>query len=942
MPPHTPSLRRTPAHPPSMDYAQLRQQGIEAVQRLSGDVWTDYNEHDPGVTILENLCYAITELGYKTRLPIEDLLFGKGSGPFDARDHAMYPPEEVLPAAPLTLLDFRKLLIDRIPAVRNAWLVPAPKSTAGVNMQGLYQVLLQLEPNAEADPAAVQAEAYRLMRAHRNLCEDVDQVTLLQPQPIQVSARIHISPQVVGESILAQILFVLSDTLTPQVRFHTLDAWREAGHSLDEVFEGPLPVHGFIDDGDLLRSELENLRTLHQSRLIQQISEIEGVLSVEFFQLRIKGEAVKQETIRLASRHYPALDLGGLLHQAHFDENYPIQLESGDFSYQLDLETAARSFDMLMARHKQQYERPLALEAELPTSDRKLSEVATYHTIQHHFPEAYGLGEKGLPSRASLRRRGRAKQLQAYLLIFEQLMANYLSQLINVRHLFSTRPEGEQTYFFQTLFDLPGTAALLGQDREAFSRELARLVAQYDHPLARRHRIMDHLLARFGETFLSEAFNALNRQAGGQDQVSYTESLLDAKLQYLQAYLPISRDRGKGYDYTQPLSDPHNIAGLRQRISLLFGITDFGHPMLTRILDQDRAAGGALDFSREKPKSPAKDGFVFQGDQPDILAQVLSFGLDRNLYRIGTRDDQVTIFFRLPEGEEQAVFQASSVEAAEEALTRLIAHLHALNRKSEGFHLIEHVLLRPVAPASYLVALSGDRRWLEATYAPTGGEGAGPLVEAFEAQLRQEKNLSIQAQGKGKKAGFVVVLQDAKGGVLAQSEAFLSESAAQEHLDGLLKWLKGRKGGVADFLEVHPRVPRGAMISGRDPYSLQISVLLPAWTARFQNPKLRKLMEQVIKAHSPAHLVVHFLPLGLEDMREFEHAYQAWAEAKASPETPTSTLDDLSYFLLLLLKAYRLTQEPAYEGRDYDEALVAEDLPSLRQRFGTAVTLFDG
>ncbi|RMG55149.1 MAG: hypothetical protein D6722_28240, partial [Bacteroidetes bacterium] len=672
MPSPSASLRRQPEHPPSMDYARLRQHGIEAAQRLSGDIWSDYNEHDPGITILENLCYAITELGFKARLPIEDLLFGKGAGVFDARDHAMYPPEEVLPASPLTLLDYRKLLIDRLPAVRNAWVVPATQSDRGIYVQGLYQVLLQLDPSHRADPVAVQAQAFALMRAHRNLCEDVDQITLLQPQPIQVSARIHISPQVVGESMLAKILFALSETLTPQIRFHTLDSQKEV--PLDQLFEGPLPIHGFIQDEDLLKSELEDLRTIHQSALIQQISQIDGVLSVEQFQLLIDGEPIKQETIRLAARHYPSLDIRALLQRPRFDEHFPIQLESGDIGYQLDLETAARSYDMLLARHKQQYERPLELETVLTQSERKLSDILAYHSIQEHFPEVYGLGEKGLPSRAGLLRRGRAKQLQGYLLMFEQLLANYLAQLVNVRHLFSTRTQVEQTYFYQPLFDLPGTAALLGQDREAFSRKLAELVFRYDHPVSRRHRIMDHLLARFGETFLSDAFNALNRQAGGQDQDAFSEALLKAKLQYLQQYLPISRDRGKGHDYTQPTEGSQNMAGLRQRISLLFGITDLDRTMLTRLLEDKPAgeAGGKLSFSRKKVKTPAKDGFTFQWGSEDVLAQVLTHGIDRNLYRFEGGEKQVTIYFRFPEGEEQAVFQSESIEAAEEALTQLI------------------------------------------------------------------------------------------------------------------------------------------------------------------------------------------------------------------------------------------------------------------------------
>ena len=40
----------------------------------SGKIWTDHNVHDPGITILEVLCYAMLDLGYRTHLAVEDVL----------------------------------------------------------------------------------------------------------------------------------------------------------------------------------------------------------------------------------------------------------------------------------------------------------------------------------------------------------------------------------------------------------------------------------------------------------------------------------------------------------------------------------------------------------------------------------------------------------------------------------------------------------------------------------------------------------------------------------------------------------------------------------------------------------------------------------------------------------------------------------------------------
>ena len=60
----------------AMDYAGLRREGISLLERLGGTIWSDFNTHDPGVTILEQLCYAITDLGYRINYGMADLLAG--------------------------------------------------------------------------------------------------------------------------------------------------------------------------------------------------------------------------------------------------------------------------------------------------------------------------------------------------------------------------------------------------------------------------------------------------------------------------------------------------------------------------------------------------------------------------------------------------------------------------------------------------------------------------------------------------------------------------------------------------------------------------------------------------------------------------------------------------------------------------------------------------
>ncbi len=112
-------LRLSPAPParPSLDYAALREAGLERIRALAGLTWTDHNVHDPGITLLEAFCYAMTELGFRLQLDMADLL---ASGEAHAPP-ALVPAHRVLPSGPVTPEDLRRLLLDH-PVVADALL----------------------------------------------------------------------------------------------------------------------------------------------------------------------------------------------------------------------------------------------------------------------------------------------------------------------------------------------------------------------------------------------------------------------------------------------------------------------------------------------------------------------------------------------------------------------------------------------------------------------------------------------------------------------------------------------------------------------------------------------------------------------------------------------------------------------------------------------------
>lgn len=164
------SIPKSPVLKPVEDFYRLRREGIGFLEQMGSQRWTDYNPHDPGITILDALCYALTDLGYRTGWHIRDLL-----APPSKKKDSFFTAREILTVNPWTPDDFRRLLID-LDMVRNAWVfcktcacdlnyygwceddelrlsykkpLQSYLTPKKVDPLGLYEILLELEADPE-------------------------------------------------------------------------------------------------------------------------------------------------------------------------------------------------------------------------------------------------------------------------------------------------------------------------------------------------------------------------------------------------------------------------------------------------------------------------------------------------------------------------------------------------------------------------------------------------------------------------------------------------------------------------------------------------------------------------------------------------------------------------------------------------------------------------
>ncbi len=582
----SPTLPIGPFEHAAMDYARLRAEGIALLGRLAGAQWTDFNTHDPGITILEQLCYAITDLGYRIAHPMPDLLAGAGLG--------LPGPAAILLGDPVSAADLRKLVLD-VEGIDNAWIEAAEPELpvyfhAGsgelrlrpsgdeadarpVRLRGLERVMLQTSDRLSGDAALDQVAA----RLHRSRALGADfQVALLDGFEVTIEAAIEVGPIEDASEVLADILEQLEAYLAPPVRFTALADARARGHRLDELLEGPL-----LERGVVLGPLPQPRRMISVSDLIHVITDVPAVRAVRSIELSSSTQRGVW-TLDIPSGHVATLVPDLTLLRA----GLPVRVDMVEVQRRLAARRAAASASTRTS------ESP-----ELRPPEGRDRRLARHSSIQHQLPAAYGVGALGLPDSASAERKAQARQLEGYLLIFDQLLANAFAQLAHAHELLSPSVGSTRSYFAQVVEDprlrLHELVRLSSASQQAWLDDKVESLVAGSDPLERRKRFLTHLLARFAEQL---GDHALIDHTNSSDHVD--AQLIRDRQALLRDYPRLSSTRGSGYDL---FAGTRELSGLEQRIRLSLGLPDqrgfvlVEHVLLRPIPEDARQLGDEAD-----------------------------------------------------------------------------------------------------------------------------------------------------------------------------------------------------------------------------------------------------------------------------------------------------------------------------------------------------------
>ncbi len=654
--------------PEDRNFHWLKAKGLEYVQQLDGTQWTNFNDSDPGVTILEQLCYALTELGYCNNFPIEDILI-QTDGEIKFQDQ-FYLPDEILTCSPVTINDYRRLIIDAEPLVKNVY-IELEETFNTTTFNGCYcvylhvngQLLSQQQPTiSEEEPLKpdeiLQKGVYELLNQHRNLGELFQKPFVLSEKKITLTGNIRLTEKAIYDEVLSRIQLALDNYISQPIRKFSYPDMQALGLDSDEIFNGPRLNHGWIPTTELAHPKATKVSV---SDLAAILITLEGIRSVSGLKLQIAdiADAVFDEIA------IDAKEIGQIKPVLTIDNNHPVAEPSPPQQLALDL--------LKLQQSHQEAKVGAAMDLTPDPPQGRYRDIESYYSIQNTFPPFYAIGTESLPVDSPNYRVAQSRQLKGYLMVFDQLLANQFSQLAHISDLFSFKEAStiapkqgavydgipyqlfSPTYYCQPLYRIPDVKPLLlGNDSYRFGITLGNSLMeeeriwqsyqadpfnQYIQGLRqnmesdtqrddRRNRMLDHLLARHGEP--AALYDELISTARWYGSTLKTRIIIKSIMLQNLASLSYNRTKAHSILHAERLGTPgryrlstdgfERLPGFNIEPSLFSKIVDVGYPSCDVLLSQIyKKIKSKPSWDDDKIKQSVTDSLVIKdGNAPKL------------------------------------------------------------------------------------------------------------------------------------------------------------------------------------------------------------------------------------------------------------------------------------------------------------------------------------
>ncbi|PMY29146.1 hypothetical protein C1Y35_31995 [Pseudomonas sp. GW456-L14] len=482
----------------------LLEQGMEAIEQYSGQVWTDKGEQDPGVTLLQDLSYGVSDLAYRHTLPLVDLLTPADTSSGDGIFPASFGPHRVLTCGPVTVDDYRRALLDlhspegETPVgfyFRNVQLTPEseaeqyqywydpdkweftfarPASMAEptqLTLKGNYHLYVELARGA--DQAKAQTALDDFLKVNRNLCEAVRETTWVEPLPLELLSTLELEDDCTDYNRVLAELYRLSDSyLNPMAVRVAASELSEQGVGNEVIYQGPQLQHGWITRLPAARDYSQPLE-VDLSPLVNIWLSIDGVKSVT----DLGGNKLGNWHVSVDPNKYLQLWGSDPVASLERDKNIVYLYKKGQ-----------RCLGDRAGIEKYITAAPLISEKDVVMPYGRNRKPAEFHSLSKRLPPCYGLQQ---PSPEDTQ-----KQLHQFLLPFEQALANGCQQLALLPDLLAfDRSQSTPVWGIQWPF---AAESLSDKVHQAYKPQLLLMLKDHRQKDNKELATIDYLLGYFG------------------------------------------------------------------------------------------------------------------------------------------------------------------------------------------------------------------------------------------------------------------------------------------------------------------------------------------------------------------------------------------------------------------------------------------------------------
>lgn len=578
--------------PLSQDFSLLKEEGLALIKKSTGYSWTNFNDSDSGVTILDQVVYALTELGYCDHFSIKDLLTDR-SGQIQFQDQ-FFKPDDIFTTAPVLESDYVFYLVDQVPAIKNADLIP--KMAHGFPAIRYYDsYLLRADLNKNND--LLEFAAHGQLQKVRNIGEVFSQPKVLKPLKYTLTATLELEKECSPSEVIDKILVAVRQFTFPYLEQKGYKQLIAEGVGTGELFDGPKLTNGWIyPENSTCRKQ--QIKALDIIRIVGAIEGVKSISGLSFLSVLGTDDlgAITAGQIDAFEQAIPVLELTTdqvikNLKIIQNEKEIAYRKQSGKL-YQSNLQDL-NALDHISASLELIPEEPIG----------RFQDVSDYFSIQETFPAIFKVGLNSPGEKAEPYAIAQSNQLKGYLMAFDQVIANQFAQLANISKLYSFRnsPYGDPisrdkydrntklfyrgfssfpvpykqfcpTYFYQPLYGIPHIKSVMSdydmhysffqehsqkkKEHLAWKRYKEDPYNPYAHHMMeimeedteadlRRNRMLNHLLARHGE--LDEDYGIY------LDDTDYDGSLIRTgivtKSNLLINLDKLTYNRFKGYNY---------------------------------------------------------------------------------------------------------------------------------------------------------------------------------------------------------------------------------------------------------------------------------------------------------------------------------------------------------------------------------------------------------